>query len=63
MEPKPHPDAAAIDRLGRERIQDHFGISRQAIDYWSRNGIPKPHRKTMAMLGALAGVEMPEMAA
>jgi hypothetical protein len=61
METTQHNDAAAIDRLGRDRIEEHFGITRQAIDYWRKNGVPKPHRKTLAMLGALAGIEMPEM--
>lgn len=56
-----HPDAAAIDRLGVEPIMSHFEISRQAISYWRRKGVPKQHRKTLAMLGAVAGVDMPEL--
>lgn len=56
-----HPDAAAIDRVGRKVIMDHFGVSHQAITYWRKTGVPKPHRKTLALLGAVAGVAMPEM--
>lgn len=56
-----HTDAAAVDRLGRGRIMSHFNISRQAIDYWRKHGVPKRHRKTLAMLGVLNGVPMKEM--
>lgn len=56
-----HPDAEAIDRVGEEAIKAHFGISRQAIHYWRKNGVPDMHRKTLAMLGAIAGKPMPEM--
>jgi len=58
---KRHPDADAIDRLGVKAINAHFGISRQAIAYWRAHGVPKQHRKTLAMLGAVAGHAMPEM--
>jgi hypothetical protein len=58
---KHHPDAAAIDRVGVPAIVAHFGITKQAVSYWRRNGVPKPHRKTLAMLGAVAGHAMPEM--
>jgi hypothetical protein len=56
-----HPDAEAIDRVGRDAILNHFQISRQALSYWRRNGVPKQHRTTLAMLGAVAGHDMPEM--
>lgn len=59
---KRHPDAAAIDRVGSKAIIAHFGITRQALSYWRKNGVPKPHRKTLAMLGAIGGHAMPEMA-
>ena len=58
-----HEHATAIDRVGREAIMAHFGISRQAIDYWRKNGVPPRHRKTLAMLGAVAGHDMKEVAA
>lgn len=56
-----HPHAAAIDRLGYEAIKEHFGISRQAVAYWKRNGVPDMHRKTLSMLGAVGGVDMSEL--
>jgi hypothetical protein len=56
-----HPDAAALDRLGFAPIRAHMRISRQAFSYWRYNGVPKLHRNTIAMLGAVAGKPMPEM--
>ena len=56
-----HPDAPAIERVGLKAIMDHFSVSRQTVSYWRRFGVPKPHRKTLAMLGAVAGHDMPEM--
>lgn len=56
-----HPDAIAVDRLGETRIKAHFNITRQAVAYWRANGVPRMHRKTLAMLGAMHGVPMPEM--
>lgn len=56
-----HPDAAAIDRVGFEAIQAHFGVSRQALNYWRRNGVPNRHRKTLAMLCAVSGSPAPEL--
>ncbi len=50
-----------IDRVGLEAIQAHFGISRQAVHYWRTKGVPAMHRKTLAMLGAVAGHSMPEL--
>lgn len=61
METKQHPHAAAIDRVGLEAIQAHFGISRQAVHYWRTKGVPAMHRKTLAMLGAVGGHSMPEL--
>lgn len=62
MKQPPHPHAAAIDRLGKEAIIAHFGVTRQAIHFWRHRGVPKMHRKTLAMLGAVAGHSMPELA-
>lgn len=58
---KHHPDAPAIDRVGTAAIIAHFDVTRQTVSYWRKNGVPKHHRKTLAMLGAVAGKEMPEM--
>jgi hypothetical protein len=56
-----HPDAAAIDRVGEQAILEHFQMTRQALSYWRRKGVPHMHRKTLAMLGAVGGHPMPEM--
>ena len=55
MKNEPHPHAAVVEALGRDVIQDQFGITRQAIDYWCKNGIPKQYHKTIAMLGVMRG--------
>ena len=57
-----HPDANALDRLGYAAVKAHMNISRQAFSYWRFNGVPTLHRKTVAMLGAVAGKAMPELA-
>lgn len=56
-----HPDAAAIDRIGTAAIMEHFQLSRQSVSYWRREGVPKRHRKTLAMLGAVAGHDVSEL--
>ena len=56
-----HPHAAAVDRIGREPIMQHFGISRQAIQYWRKKGVPHMHRKTLSMLAAIGGIPVPEL--
>ena len=61
METQRHPDSAAIDRVGANAVYNHFGITRQALAYWRKKGVPPVHRKTLAMLGAVAGHDMPEM--
>lgn len=43
-------DSAIIDRIGRKLIMEHFGISRQAVHHWCKNGIPDRHRNSVAML-------------
>lgn len=58
---KLHPHAAAIDRLGHPRIKAHYNISKQAIAYWRKKGVPKMHHNTLLMLAASAGVQMPEL--
>lgn len=58
---KLHPDAAAIDRVGTRAIMEHFEITRQAVFYWRRSGVPKNCRKALAAFGEAAGREMPEL--
>lgn len=60
MKPR-HPHADAIERVGYPAIMAHFGVSRQALHYWKKKGVPERHRKTLAMLGAVAGHAMPEL--
>lgn len=55
-----HPDAAPLDRLGFGPIKAHFNISRQAFAYWRKKGVPKMHRNTLLMLGAVNGKPLPE---
>jgi len=56
-----HPHAAAIDRLGRERIKSHFNITTRAIQKWRADGIPPIHWKTVRLLGAVHGVSVAEL--
>jgi hypothetical protein len=56
-----HLDSSAIDRVGVPTVRAHFGISRQVIFYWRRQGVPNEHRKELALLGRKLGHEMPEM--
>ena len=56
-----HPDAAAIDRLDTNAICERFKVTRQAVSYWRREGVPYRYRKAMHALGKEWGVDMPEM--
>ena len=53
---KKHPHAEAIDRIGMQRIRSHFNISRQAVAYWRREGVPKPHLNSLMALAEVNGV-------
>ena len=52
MKPR-HPDSDLIDAIGADRIKHHFQITRQALQYWRINGVPKRHRRTLDMLAAM----------
>ena len=56
-----HPDAPAIDRIGVAAIRERFNITRQAVFYWRRKGVPRSYRKEMAALARSEGCEAPEM--
>lgn len=56
-----HPHATAIEKIGLAAIQQHFGITRQAVHYWKKNGVPAVHLKTLAMLAAVGGHDTPEL--
>lgn len=58
---EPHAHAAAVDRLGRAAIRNHFGISDAAITYWRQKGIPRLHHNTLRILADRAGVALPEL--
>jgi hypothetical protein len=57
----PHQHAAAIDRIGRASLYSHFNVTRQAVDRWKREGIPKMHINSVAMLAARLGKPVPEL--
>jgi len=56
-----HTDAPAIDRIGRQAIQSHFNISRQAVAQWAKDGVPKPHRNSLRLFALVRGVQVPEL--
>lgn len=56
-----HPHAAAIDRLGRQRIINHFNITPRAIQKWRKGGVPRIHWNTVRVLAATSGVQVPEI--
>lgn len=56
-----HPHAAAIDRIGFKAITDYFHVTRQTVWRWKRTGVPERYRKTMAMLGAVGGLDVTEL--
>ena len=59
---KAHPDAAAIDRIGTAALMEHFNITRQAIFYWRRNGIPRTYRKAVVLYGESLEHDMSDVA-
>jgi hypothetical protein len=56
-----HSDSEAIDRIGTPVIVEHLGVTRQAVFYWRRQGVPNDWRDPLARLGKRLGHEMPEM--
>lgn len=56
-----HPHAAAIDRIGRLRVQSHYNMTRQGIWKWRRFGVPKPMHKSLTLLAQLHGVSAREL--
>lgn len=45
-----HKDAAIVDRIGRQRLVEFTGMTRQAIDHWRKKGIPR------AWMAAISGL-------
>lgn len=60
---KTHAHAAALDRIGSEKIQEHFQITRQSLYNWRMSGIPKPHRNSVVLLGETLGLDMSDLKA
>ena len=58
---KLHPDSEAIDRIGIKAIIDRFEVTRQAVHYWRRQGVPNDWRQSLLRLGKSLGHDMPEM--
>lgn len=56
-----HPHAAAIDRIGRDIVAAHYGVTRQTIYNWRKSGVPAVHRRTLAMLAVALGHAAPEL--
>jgi len=56
-----HPDSAAIDRIGAIAIRERFGITRQAVFYWRRKGVPNEHRRDLIAMGRKLGHDMSDM--
>ena len=50
-----HPHSQIIDLLGKAVIIDYLGLTPQAVGKWRYRGVPKHHRRTVAMLLSVAG--------
>jgi len=61
MKSEPHPHAAALDRIGRDKVVDHFRITQGAYSNWKRRGVPAIHRKSLAHLAVIHSVSVPEL--
>jgi hypothetical protein len=53
-----HPDAAALERIGRSAVMEHFSLSRQNWYHWRKRGLPRPYRKPVKLLGESLGLDM-----
>ncbi len=58
-----HPHAAAIDRIGRDRIIKHYNITTRTIQLWRAKGVPKMHWNTLRILAATNGTNAAELGA
>lgn len=56
-----HHHAPAIDRLGIPVLRSTFDMSRQAIHYWRRRGVPNEHRPRLFKLAAELRIKVPEL--
>lgn len=49
-----------IDTLGRKVVRQRYGLTRQALYYWRKRGVPHSHRVAVAKLAAENGVVVPQ---
>ena len=61
MSKTPHHHAAALDRIGRQRVMSHFNIKTAAFSNWKARGVPSYYIKSLATLAAVHGVQAPEL--
>ena len=61
MDSDKSPHAAALDRIGRQRIISHFNISTAAYSNWKKRGVPRYYVNSVATLAAVHGVQVPEL--
>jgi hypothetical protein len=57
----PHLHAAALDRIGRERVLSHFNMTTQGYTNWKARGVPPMFVRSVATLAAIHGVMVPEL--
>ncbi len=53
-----HPHAAALERIGKDVVLEHFAINRQTWWEWRRRGAPDLVRKPLILLAEKHGLEM-----
>ncbi len=56
-----HRHAAAIERITRRALEDHFRIGRAAVHRWTVDGIPKNLMASVRLLAMIRGVDVPEL--
>ncbi len=48
-----------IDAIGTKAVANAYGLSRQRLYAWRKNGVPHTHRVAVARLAAMSGVAVP----
>lgn len=52
-----HPHAAALERIGKDVVLEHFAITRQTWWDWCKRGAPEMVRKPLFLLAEKHGLE------
>ena len=52
--------ADLIDRIPRQALNAKFGLSRQLLSHWRKNGVPYAKRIAFGRLAADNGVAVPQ---